>query len=302
MKKFAKLFENGVNYALMKVLFRFFFIRNFHDYFLIKIKKNIKKNFKNDGLLILNDTLEKIILDLKSDGIYDKIKLQSKIVDNISNYAMITPSYVDDNKEMGFLIKDKKKTEGIIKKNILKSSYYNVYEECNEIKEISDSKVLLNIAESYMGTKAKRIASQLWWTFPVEANNEEKSKAALYFHRDLDDFKFIKFFFYISDVNVGDGEHSYVKTSHKTSFIQNIKEKFRVSRFLDENIINWYGQKNIHVLYGKKGSGFIEDTFGFHKGSKPLNNPRLLLCIVFALNNYGVQELTANHNELNKIE
>ena len=51
-------------------------------------------------------------------------------------------------------------------------------------------------------------------------------------------------------------------------------------------------------MTGKKGQGFAEDTFGLHKGKTPTENPRLVLCLVYALRDYGIQEWRYNKDNL----
>ncbi len=47
--------------------------------------------------------------------------------------------------------------------------------------------------------------------------------------------------------------------------------------------------QNVITIFGKAGFGFAEDTIAFHKGTPPLNKPRLILQIEFATHNYGMQ-------------
>jgi hypothetical protein len=61
-------------------------------------------------------------------------------------------------------------------------------------------------------------------------------------------------------------------------------------------LINYYGQENIVNICGAAGWGFVEDTYGYHKGSHPINQARLILQVEFATHNYQAQ-----HDEIDPI-
>ena len=129
----------------------------------------------------------------------------------------------------------------------------------------------------------------MWWSFPRPSSVEEKSKAAQIFHRDLDDFKFAKFFIYLTDVEQDDGPHVYVKKSHKPNFKDTLRDKFLIHRVEDKNISKRFKESDVAEIHGKAGTIFFEDTYGYHKGMPPTKKARLLMCIVMATIDYKVQ-------------
>lgn len=128
------------------------------------------------------------------------------------------------------------------------------------------------------------MGANLWWTFPSTPSNEDRDRHAHVYHYDLDDIKFIKFFIYITDVDIQSGPHIFVKGSnrnirYKNSIVKSI-------RFSDKDILDWYGSENIITVTGPAGSTLIEDTITIHKGSTPISKPRLLLQFEFGINQY----------------
>ena len=103
------------------------------------------------------------------------------------------------------------------------------------------------------------VGVNLWWTFTK--NEAEMMKHAHFFHRDLDDFKFLKFFFYITDCSDGDGAHTLVSGSHKERVFRSRFGIDALGRFSDEQIQNNFGSRNILPMLGKAGEGFVEDTW-----------------------------------------
>ena len=72
---------------------------------------------------------------------------------------------------------------------------------------------ILRLASAYVGCKPTISAVGVRWSFPG-ATAPEMTQA---FHRDPDDWRFLKLFVYLTDVDDGTGPHVYVSGSHKTS-------------------------------------------------------------------------------------
>jgi len=144
--------------------------------------------------------------------------------------------------------------------------------QSDEILAIANDSRILNAVSKYFGVKPTISNINCWWSFGYR----ESAKEAQFFHRDLDDFKFLKIFFYLTDVTNDSGPHIYVKGSHK------INKLLELRRFKDEEVQNTFNPENILTLTSPKGSAFIEDTYGIHKGQLPLNGNRLLLQIQYS--------------------
>ena len=244
--------------------------------------------------------LYRLIFNIEKFGLSKGLNLRKTAVDAINNYAFSAPTYAYLDKYSGFLMHERIAAEAKLQKKILLSHYCNVYKDCSVIKSISDSEGLSAIARKYLGGDAKRIATQLWWTFPVEVDAQTRSRGAHFFHRDLDGWAFLKFFFYITPVLANEGAHVFAEGSHRPTFVQILKERFRINRHSDFIVSKWYS--SIVETIGPAGTGLVEDTFGLHKGLTPKTEPRLILCIVFGHNSYkGIQEFTASPQELRNI-
>ena len=142
--------------------------------------------------------------------------------------------------------------------------------EIPEIVAIANDSRVLNAVSEYLGVKPTISNVNCWWSF----GDRESAKEAQFYHRDLDDYKFLKMFFYLTDVNADSGPHIYVKESHK------VNELLQLRRFSDEEVESKFDK--ITTLIEPKGSCFIEDTYGIHKGQLPLKGNRLLLQIQYS--------------------
>ena len=79
------------------------------------------------------------------------------------------------------------------------------------VQKLVSDPAILEIAQSYLGTLPVLDFVVMWWH--TKSNNPDK-EAAQYFHFDMDRLRWIKFFFYITDVGPDNGPHIFVPGSH----------------------------------------------------------------------------------------
>lgn len=227
--------------------------------------------------------IDRVVNDLENSGAVSGPSLPAHYVSYFVDYAQRTPCYADRNPAQGFYLSDREKAEAKLGKKLLLAQYFNVHDD-KRICDLSMDPFLLSVAAKYLGAPPRLMSINMWWTFPVEASAEDKAKHAHVFHYDLDDVKFVKFFFYLTDVDSGSGPHVYVKGSNKNIKYKNSLLKSR--RFTDEEILDAYGEENVVTVLGAAGSCLIEDTITLHKGVTPTEAPRLLLQFEYSINTY----------------
>jgi len=252
-----------------------------------------------DGVKLCDGvSVNEIISDLNKDGFSEKLRLSEKSLDDIFSFANKTPCYAYGNPKHGFHLYEKDKCQKKLNKDILLAKYFNFQSE-EAFTGVIRSSLLQDIASKYLGKGARNIATQLWWTFPADVDDAARAKAAHHYHRDVDAWGFVKFFFYLTDVESGGGPHIYVRGSHKPAFTaQLFEEKFRINRHFDAAVTKRFGVDAISPMYGSAGAGLAADTFGFHKGEAPKIATRLVLCVVYATKDYGVQEFSVASSQL----
>jgi hypothetical protein len=226
--------------------------------------------------------------DLRRDGVAFGLRLPETVVDEVLTYATASPCYADREPTLGFGLDGRLRAEAALGKPILLAQYFNTERDCPAIATVGSDPLLQLIAGRYLGSPPKLVGVDLWWTFPVDATAEDRHRHAHLFHRDVDDFAFIKFFFYLTDVGPADGPHVCVRGSHRTPPLVTWRDRFRLRRYTDGEIASLYPAADVLTIEGKAGVGFAEDTLCVHKGTTPGGNPRLLLQFEFALFDYGV--------------
>jgi len=149
------------------------------------------------------------------------------------------------------------------------------------VQDMVSDPLLLDISQRYFGASPVFDFVALWWSPPYLKH--ASSEAAQLFHFDMDRLKFLKFFVYLTDVGPDNGPHTYIAGSHK----RKPRELHRDGRILDEEIAQYYSDSDIVEITGPRGTVFVADTRGFHKGKAPMYGDRLILQSVFATNLFG---------------
>jgi len=148
------------------------------------------------------------------------------------------------------------------------------------IMDIANDPSVLQVVQEFLGAKPTISNVNMWWSF----GGKKQAEHAQLFHRDMDDWRFCKLFIYLTDVNEQSGPHIYVKYSSASP-------KFRkIRRYSDLEIENAFGKENIKTFVAPKGTTFLVDTYGFHKGLLPESKNRLLLQIQYSLFPIGIEE------------
>lgn len=139
--------------------------------------------------------------------------------------------------------------------------------------DIANSPRMLAAASSYLGCKPTIGYLASWWSFATGKGAQHAEN----FHRDVDDWRFLKLFIYITDVNQTNGPHVYVLNSSADPKLIELR------RLDDDEVSQAFGQENILTLTGKAGDAFIEDTYGIHKGLPVIDGSRLIFQVVYSM-------------------
>ena len=165
-------------------------------------------------------------------------------------------------------------------------AYYNRNDlvKFKPILDLANDPAILEIVQEFLGAKPTISNVNMWWSF----GGRKQAEHAQLFHRDMDDWRFCKLFVYLTDVSEKSGPHIYVQNSSQSPKLRKIR------RYTDNEIESAFGKENVLKFTGEKGSAFIVDTYGFHKGLLPESDDRLLLQIQYSLFPIGIE----NYNPL----
>jgi hypothetical protein len=221
---------------------------------------------------------------LRRDGVHPGLLLPEPVVRGIRGFAERTPCFGNIDGRLEFLARDQPAFEQALGRAVLVGHFLDRIEACPEVQAVRQDPLLYDIACRYLRARAVPIGSRLWWSFPTRQACDDGvliRAAQDNFHFDLDDWRTLKFFFYLTPVGEENGPHLYVRESHR---LRALRHQFTVLKSQDaEAIRGYYGAARILRVEGPAGFGFAADPFGYHTGTTVQGAPRLMLDVEFGV-------------------
>jgi len=278
---FTQAFKNP-RWFLMFCLTRIHFLRNL----VIFVSRQPVHQISTDGGSLFEElNVEESVKTLRNDGLCLGINLPRTILDEILEFSGYAIYLGNADSQFPFSIPEKEREELKCRQTFVTAHHLNPSSLCPAVEKVEKDHKLWEIAAQYLETNPVLLSSRLKWTFAVGKTVSENMRGAFRFHYDLEDYRFIKFFFYLTDVDELSSPHACVKGTHKR---KKLRHQFSLIRERDDNeIIEYYGSNNVETICGKAGLGFVEDFYCFHKGTLPVYKNRLVLEVKFAMNDYG---------------
>lgn len=270
-------------FLLMKFLARFIAIRERAGIPQLPTREILSKAGSTSPIQMA-DSIEFMLETLSRDGYYRGLRLRKAMVEGFLKYAFSHPCYADRNNTGRPIYLAPTITESCSEMPFRVASYIRDQEECPLIHQLINDPLVLAIAEAYLGNTPIYHKSELLWSFPHQPSSGDCYTH--FFHCDINDYRNVKFFFYLTDVDEASGPHLYIKGSHKK---RPLIEQFQgggTSALYDQKLLKLYGKEMVQVVTGPAGFGFIGDPYTFHRGSDTRARARLLLQIEFTISKY----------------
>jgi hypothetical protein len=220
---------------------------------------------------------------LDANGVWVGLRLPDDVVAEIRGFAERTPCYGNFDRRLAFLPADHSAAEARYGQGLITGQYLDDVERCAAIQEIRADGALWRIAAAYLRAKPIVITTRLWWSFP-SANGADRDfhmAGQGRFHFDLDDWRSLKFFFYLTDVDVDAGPHVMLRGSHR--FHTAAHQLSPMVGKTEAEVVACYGRDNLVTIRGPAGLGFAEDPFAFHMGRAPRARRRLMAEVEFGV-------------------
>ena len=226
--------------------------------------------------------VEDVVASLRGEGLFSGLVLPEGIHRQIARFAAETPCFGNFDRRMEFLAPEHRDAEKRFGRPLLSGHHFERALDCDAVLAVQRDPLLSAVARQYLGAQAQLITTRIWWSFPTEASEADRSLASLdKYHFDLDDWRMLKFFFYLVDVDSGTGPHVYVRGSHNKR-----RMKHQLTLLVGHpaaEIHEFYGKDSPLTLTGRAGTGFVEDPFGFHMGTVATQKPRLMMEVGFGV-------------------
>lgn len=143
---------------------------------------------------------------------------------------------------------------------------------------------LLAVAQRYLGAAPIQDLAAMWWsaapTGPPAAGAADAAAQA--FHFDLDRLRFVKVFVLLTDVDDRTGPHVYVRGSHRSK-----SDALRHDGRMGDAEVEASYPGEVRRIGGDRGTVFLVDTIGLHKGQPLEHGHRLIFQTEYATSLFG---------------
>jgi hypothetical protein len=221
---------------------------------------------------------------MNKDGFYIfKQTLTPDFVDRIYDYALRTPAKVLEPQANGDIAFSREKKVIDLQHPVSPRYQFDNDDILSspEVQALIFDESIINLSQLYLRSIPYFDVLAMWWSLPF--GGVGRSEAAQMYHFDLDKMKFIKFFFYLVDVDADNGPHCFVKNTHHGVPRAICKD----GRQEDKEIENVVGKDRMIEITGKKGAIIAVDTRGLHKGKELTKGHRLLFQTMFSDSLFG---------------
>ena len=145
------------------------------------------------------------------------------------------------------------------------------------LAKLSRSQAYVDLACNYLGLPKEKLIINAFVDILNPFMQPDNQYDALSFHRDIDAYRFLKIFVYLKACKEGQGHHEYVTNTHN-QFPSALIE-FR--SYSHEEIVTAIPSAHTVKMIGQSGFAFAENTIGFHRGTLPDREYRLMATIVY---------------------
>lgn len=283
LAKNYKYLQKDPRFFVMKTVARFEFARDWAT-------RNAPSAFDHNTVVASNvmsaeQDIGQVVSTLRTDGYYVGLQLSPNALDSFLKHCQASPCFADRDPNLKLHIKDRKTLEQRLGRPIKLASYFKQQEEWPVFRSLLEDPMLQAIATAYLGRTPVYVRSELAWSFPYDASVADKRTAAQVLHCDINDYRTIKFFFYLTEVGPQNGPHAYIKKSPRTRSPLHQLLGQHCASISESDLILKYDNQLVSVC-GPAGWGFAGDPYYFHRGTTPINGERLLLQVEFGCHKY----------------
>jgi hypothetical protein len=226
------------------------------------------------------------VSSLRRDGYYVfRQRLSDDVCDRLVRYATSAPSEMCPTDSQP----NQKSSPGIYRRGAPQAIRYEF--KPSDLLRNPDIQQLLadlsfaELAQDYLGSRPVVDVLSMWWV--TAFSDRPDSRAAQYFHFDMDRPKWLKFFIYLTDVESKNGPHIFVRGSQRTGAIPYSILRKGYARLSDDEIRSAFGEDAITCFVAPRGTVIVEDTRGLHKGDHVSEGDRLMLQIQYSNSLFG---------------
>ena len=282
-RRSRRYLDLGPRHTLMYVFGRFGLVRSLMVW--LNSRRPSSPALTSSSSLVNTVDVDDVVRKICEDGFCPNLNLRKEVLQQLLTFSSLATCYGDGNNDFPFHYSDRDVAQQQAERPFRLGRYNHALRASSALQALTSDRQLLAIARKYLRSEPVLVGARMWWSFAGPADSEQRKGAGQSFHYDIDGYRGLTFFFYLTDVRPSSGPHVYVRGTHVTKSWKHLVSIYKGRT--DAEIDKCYGPENQILLCGPAGSGFAEDIFGFHKGADPESVDRLIVQVRYGLRDYG---------------
>jgi hypothetical protein len=282
-RRSRRYLDRGARHLLMYVFGRFSMVRSFMVW--LYSQGAPKPPLTSSSSLIGTADVDDVVLKIHRDGFCPDLNLRKEVVEELLTFCSLATCFAEGNEGFPFRYADRDVAQKRAGRPFRLGRYNHALCACPVLQALASDTQLLAIARKYLCTEPVLIGARIWWSLAGPADDGQRGESGQSFHYDIDGYRALAFFFYLTDVGQASGPHVFVRGTHMKKSWRHLVSLYKGRT--DAEITKCYGPENQVLLCGPAGSGFAEDIFGFHKGMGPESVDRLIVQVRYGIRDYG---------------
>ena len=241
--------------------------------FTFQPRPDIVADIERDGYAIVKNAIDPAVL----------IELKAQVESHLDNGTSLQPVSKDSARTKGdrsaakvFLTAEElRRGQEYFRQHTNYISIANPLVNAPAAVKLAFHPLPIDIAQTYLGCVPALGGLNLRKSY----SNDLPEFDTLYFHVDPNSPKFLKFFFYLNDVDMDGGPFCYVRGSHRTRF----RGWMSKGRWTLDEMEAQFGGDNVRYLTANVGDMIVADTNGFHRGTKITGADRTMLTLDYVV-------------------
>jgi len=144
------------------------------------------------------------------------------------------------------------------------------------ITKIINDPVILSLVSFYLRSNVSMRAVSFWHSFE-SADHQPRGELAQLFHYDLDEFRWLKLFIFLTDVTYKNGPHVFISGFSRPGYKASSLLSRGYARISDDDMEHYHPRSSWQYLTCPAGTLTLADTRCWHKGTALQSGVRSVL-------------------------
>jgi hypothetical protein len=163
--------------------------------------------------LIQDVDIDEAARAIYQDGFFPGLHLRKDVVEQLLTFSATATCFGDGNPGLPFRYGEKEIDERQSGRTSKLGKFLHAFSASTVLQALASDPQLRAIARKYLRTEPVLVSARMWWSFSGPTDAKQQMRDGQGFHYDIDGYRALAFFFYLTDVRPSTGPHVYAYMS-----------------------------------------------------------------------------------------